>query len=74
MSTLLFVVLLVALYSSLGRATVCHGQRLPWTAMTLRGIAQAVVAGFHELNRLHEQRWGTQHVTRTTQAGQDADP
>jgi hypothetical protein len=73
-STLLFVVLLVALYSALGRATLPHGQRSPWTAMTLRGIAQAVVAGFHELNRLHEQRWGdsTRHSDHPSRS--DADP
>lgn len=59
MATILLLTMVTVFYTALGRTTVPRDQRIPWMAMTLRDVATAVVAGFHELNRLHAQRWGS---------------
>lgn len=58
MATVALLVSVIAFYTALGRATLPPDRRVPWTAMTARDVALAVVAGVRELNRLHERRWG----------------
>ncbi len=57
MSTLLFLLLLIAFFVAFGRSATPPVRRIPIMALTLRDVVNAAARGVAELNRLHRRRW-----------------
>lgn len=57
MATILFLLLVLALFVALGRSATPPEHRISLTAMTLRDVIGTAAHGVTRLNQLHRRRW-----------------